>query len=126
MRFTVRQVLLLFFLLLIAIGSGISQSEGSAGTTGGDNDSGSADPQFRQRRNEVDPIEKQMERERAKKREQDRQAAIKRDTDKLLALATELKDYVDKSNEHVLSLDVVKKAEEIEKLAHHVKEKMKD
>jgi hypothetical protein len=44
----------------------------------------------------------------------------------LLALATELKDYVDKSNEHVLSLDVVKKAEEIEKLAHHVREKMKD
>ena len=35
------------------------------------------------------------------------------------------KDYVDKSNENVLSLDVVKKAEEIEKLAHSVKDKMK-
>jgi hypothetical protein len=118
----VKQVFLLFFLLLTAVGSGISQSGDSAGTPGG----GSADPQFRQRRNEVDPIEKQMERDRAKKREQERQAAIKRDTDKLLALATELKDYVDKSNEHVLSLDVVRKAEEIEKLAHQVKEKMKD
>lgn len=121
-----RQVFVLFFLLLVAIGSGISQSGDSTGMPVGGNDSGSADPQFRQRRNEVDPIEKQMERDRAKKREQDRQAAIKRDTDKLLALATELKDYVDKSNEHVLSLDVVRKAEEIEKLAHHVKEKMKD
>ncbi|MGA1998991.1 MAG: hypothetical protein ABSG52_03275 [Terriglobales bacterium] len=121
-----RQVFLLYFLLLIAIGSGISQSGDSAGTPGGGNDSGSTDPQFRQRRNEVDPLEKQMERDRAKKRNQDRQAAIKRDTDKLLALATELKDYVDKSNEHVLSLDVVRKAEEIEKLAHQVKEKMKD
>lgn len=121
-----RRVFLLFFLLLIAIGSGTSQSGDSTGVPAGGNDGGSADPQFRQRRNEVDPIEKQMERDRAKKREQDRQAAIKRDTDKLLALATELKDYVDKSNEHVLSLDVVRKAEEIEKLAHHVKEKMKD
>ena len=54
-----------------------------------------------------------------------RQAAIKKDTDKLLQLATELKQSVDKSNEHTLSLDVVKKAEEIEKLAKSVKEKMK-
>jgi hypothetical protein len=122
----VRQVFLLFFLLLIAIGSGISQGGDSTGTPGGGSDSGSADPQFRQRRNEIDPLEKQMERDRAKKLNKDRQAAIKRDTDKLLALATELKDYVDKSNENVLSLDVVKKAEEIEKLAHHVKEEMKD
>ena len=54
-----------------------------------------------------------------------RQAAIKKDTDKLLQLATELKKSVDKSNEHTLSLDVVKKAEEIEKLAKSVKEKMR-
>jgi hypothetical protein len=36
-----------------------------------------------------------------------------------------LKDYVDKSSENLLSVDVVKKAEDIEKLAHNVKEKMK-
>jgi len=36
-----------------------------------------------------------------------------------------LKQYVDKSNENVLSLDVLKKAEAIEKLARSVKEKMK-
>ena len=121
-----RQVFLLGFLLLFAFGSGISQRRAGAVAPGGGGDSGSTDPQFRQRRNEVDPAEKQMERERAKKLNKDRQAAIKRDTDKLLALATELKEYVDKSNEHVLSLDVVRKAEEIEKLAHHVREKMKD
>ena len=118
-----RQVFLLC-LLVIAFGSGISQTRDAGGAPGGD--SSSTDPQFRQRRNEVDPAEKQMEREHAKQLNKDRQAAIKRDTDKLLALATELKDYVDKSNEHVLSLDVVRKAEEIEKLAHHVKERMKD
>jgi hypothetical protein len=61
----------------------------------------------------------------AKRANQERQARLQRDTENLLKLATELKQYVDKSNEHTLSLDVVKKAEEIEKLAHSVKEKMK-
>ena len=66
-----------------------------------------------------------MERDMAKKANQARQAELKRDTDKLLKLATELKEYVDKTNESTLSLDVLKKAEEIEKLAHSVKDKMK-
>ncbi|MFZ0317804.1 MAG: hypothetical protein WAL56_01655 [Candidatus Sulfotelmatobacter sp.] len=61
----------------------------------------------------------------AKKANLERQAALKADTDKLMKLATELKESVDKSNENVLSLDVLKKAEEIEKLAHSVREKMK-
>jgi hypothetical protein len=66
-----------------------------------------------------------LEKEMAKKRNQERHANLKRDTDQLLKLATQLKEYVDKSNENVLSLDVIKKAEEIEKLAHSVKDKMK-
>lgn len=66
-----------------------------------------------------------MEKEMAKKANRERQAQLQRDTDNLLKLANELKQYVDKSSEHTLSLDVVKKAEEIEKLAHSVKEKMK-
>lgn len=72
-----------------------------------------------------DPGKAKLEREMEKKANQERQAALKRDTEKLLKLATELKEYVDKTNENVLSFDVVKKAEEIEKLAHNVKEKMK-
>ncbi len=60
-----------------------------------------------------------------KKANGQRQAELKRDTEKLLKLSTELKEYVEKSNENVLSLDVIKKAEEIEKLAHSVKTKMK-
>ena len=66
-----------------------------------------------------------MEKDMAKKANQERQVQLQRDTDNLLKLATELKEYVDKSNEHMLSLDVIKKAEAIEKLAHSVKEKMK-
>jgi hypothetical protein len=60
-----------------------------------------------------------------KKAAKERVAAIKSDTDKLLKLSVELKSYVDKSDENVLSLDVIKKAEEIEKLAKSVKDKMK-
>jgi hypothetical protein len=37
----------------------------------------------------------------------------------------ELKAYVDKSDENVLSLDVIRKAEEIERLAKSVRDKMK-
>jgi hypothetical protein len=66
-----------------------------------------------------------IEKDMAKKLNHERQVQLQRDTDNLLKLATELKKYVDKSNENTLSLDVVKKAEEIEKLAHSVKEKMK-
>lgn len=66
-------------------------------------------------------IQKDME----KKANEERQRQLQNDTEKLLKLANELKEYVDKSNKDVLSLDVVKKAEEIEKLAHNVKEKMK-
>jgi hypothetical protein len=72
-----------------------------------------------------DAVRLKMEREMAKKVNQARQADLKRDTDKLLKLATELKDYVDKTNEGTLSVDVLKKAEEIEKLARSVKDKMK-
>ena len=66
-------------------------------------------------------IEKEME----KKANQERQAELKRDTEKLLQLATDLKAEVDKSNENVLAVEVIKKADEIEKLAHSVREKMK-
>ena len=61
----------------------------------------------------------------AKKALRERHAALKTDTDRLLKMAVDLKAYVDKSNENVLSLEVLKKAEEIEKLAHSVKDKMK-
>ncbi len=63
--------------------------------------------------------------EMAKKAAKERVAALKIDTDKLLRLSVELKQSVDKSDENVLSVDVIKKAEEIEKLARSVKDKMK-
>jgi hypothetical protein len=61
----------------------------------------------------------------AKRVNLERQARMKADTEKIFKLAEELKDSVGKSNENILSIDVIKKANEIEKLAHSVKEKMK-
>ena len=53
------------------------------------------------------------------------QKQLTEDTDKLLALAKQLKEEVDKSNGGTLPVDAVKKAAEIEKLAKSVKSKLR-
>ena len=72
-----------------------------------------------------DEARERWEKDREKQVNKERQEKLKADTEKLLKLATELKQYVDKSNENTLSLDVIRKAEEIEKLAKSVREKMR-
>ena len=83
------------------------------------------DPQLGRDRERKDPDQEKRERDMEKARNKERQQTLQKDTAQLLQLATELKQYVDKSNENTLSLDVIKKAEEIEKLAHKVREKMR-
>jgi len=56
---------------------------------------------------------------------QQRQLEIKRDTEKMLELTQELNAYLQKSDQNVVSVDAIKKAEQIEKLAKSVKSKMK-
>ena len=73
-----------------------------------------------------DPAQKEMQDRMFKAANKKRQQDIRDDTEKLLQLATELKAAVDKSDENMLSLEVVRKADEVEKLARKVKEKMKD
>ncbi len=65
------------------------------------------------------------QKEQLKKAEQLREEEIRRDTGKLLQLSTELKDSIDKTGQGLFSVDAVKKAEQIEKLAHSVKSKLK-
>jgi hypothetical protein len=55
----------------------------------------------------------------------DRKKQIAEESAKLLKLATDLKAEVDKTTKDTLSLTVIRKADEIEKLAHSVKETMK-
>jgi hypothetical protein len=71
------------------------------------------------------PMDEHRAQQQAKLQNNDRQKRLVADTDKLLALATDLKAQVDKSTKDTLSVDVIKKADEIEKLAHSVKERMK-
>jgi hypothetical protein len=55
----------------------------------------------------------------------ERKKQIADDSEKLLKLATDLKSEVDKTSKDTLSINVIRKADAIEKLAHDVKEKMK-
>ncbi len=70
--------------------------------------------------------EDQVNQERLQKYRQLRQEELRHDTEKLYQLTGELKDYLDKNGSNILSLDMIKKAETIEKLAHSVKQKIKD
>jgi type VI protein secretion system component VasF len=72
------------------------------------------------------PIAAEMQHRATVARESDRQKKMIADTDHLLALANELKVDMDKTNAAILSVDVIKKADEIEKLAHDIKQRMKD
>ncbi|MCU1285698.1 MAG: hypothetical protein JWO13_2048 [Acidobacteriales bacterium] len=85
------------------------------------------EPTLGQRRDErpPDPEEVKRQKEREKAMNKERFSALKQDTDKLLQLATELKQSVDATTENKLSLEVIRKTEEIEKLAKKVRDKMK-
>lgn len=54
-----------------------------------------------------------------------RQVEIRRDAEKMAALMQDLRSYLARSDQGVMSVEAIKKAEEIEKLAHRVKSKMK-
>ena len=70
------------------------------------------------------PAEMEMQKRLAKQRTQERFTQIKKDTDHLLELATQLKKSVDEASDQTLSLEVIRKAEQIEKLAKQVRQKM--
>ena len=60
-----------------------------------------------------------------KMRVAERQKQLAADTDRLVSLTEALKVQMNESDKNILSLDMIRKAEEIEKLAHSVKERMK-
>lgn len=73
-----------------------------------------------------DQLDQRLQRQLIARAIADRQAALKRDTEKLVALAAELKQHVEKADANTLSMDVIKKAKEIQKLAKSVQEKMRN
>jgi TolA-binding protein len=66
-----------------------------------------------------------VQRQQALAANQQRQVEIKRDMEKMAELTDELKGYLAQSGQGVMSIDAIKKAEQIEKLAHSLKSKMK-
>jgi len=71
-------------------------------------------------------IEQEMADRRFHEANKKRQDEIREDTQKLFQLASDLKAAVDKTNENTMSLEVIRKAEEVEKLAKKIKDKMKE
>ncbi len=66
-----------------------------------------------------------MERKQAERRVVERYDSLKKDTEKLLELANQLKQQVDKAGPQTLSLEVIKKTKEIEDLSKKIRDKMK-
>jgi hypothetical protein len=89
--------------------------------------SGGAMPRATANTHDADPaaMSPQMEQQLSDRRNVERQKQLEADTEKLYTLAQQLRDEVAKTNKDQLSVTVVKKSEEIEKLAKSVKEKMR-
>jgi hypothetical protein len=73
----------------------------------------------------TDPNVEKLHKQQVKALNEQRQKQLVTDTDKLLELATELKTEVGKTDKDTLSVTVIRKTEQIEKLAKSVREKMK-
>ena len=67
-----------------------------------------------------------MQEQRARAAQDERHKRMAQDADKLLELATELKADVDKATKNETSVTAFQKANEIEKLAHDVKERLRN
>lgn len=72
------------------------------------------------------PVNPRMNAERAKAFNDERHKRLEDDVSRLQALTNELKADVDKADKDELSLVVLRKAAEIEKLAHDVQSRMKN
>jgi len=105
----------------LASGGGTAQSAKGATSVAGanvDRSSPTSDDQTKMK-------DQQAKQQSVDEGDQERKKQLSDDTAKLLTLAMALKAEVDKTNKDTLSLNVIRKADEIEKLARNVKEKMK-
>ena len=71
-----------------------------------------------------DPMRVRMQAQAVRSGNEDRHKHIASDAAKLLELSTELKADVDKTTKDQMSMEVIRKAAEIEKLAHDVHQRM--
>jgi len=78
------------------------------------------------RAGEPDPVSPAILEQQARTRNSDRQKKMVQDTNKLVSLATALKEQVEKNQKDTITNDAARKAEEIEKLAKSIRDRMKD
>ena len=78
------------------------------------------------RTGEPDPVSPAILEQQARTRNSDRQKKMVQDTNKLVSLATALKEQVEKNQKDTITNDAARKAEEIEKLAKSIRDRMKD
>ncbi len=71
------------------------------------------------------PDQVRLDEMRLRQLSDDRRKKLVADTDRLLELATQLKVAMDAATKNEMSVEVIRKADEIERLAHSVKERMK-
>lgn len=119
----------LFLTLLSAMlvaGAAVGQTQQRTPNTGLQQQGGNGASPFPGRNEGEEPGSAAMRETQAKARNDERQKRLVSDTDKLLALATQLHADVAKTDRNILSLDVVRRCEELEKLAHAIKERMKN
>jgi len=120
-----RSLLIASFLMLLAIGRGNAQTGGSNPASHppvppswplkiGEN------PPTSDSTAPMNPAER-MRAEAMTKANAKRQQQASADADKLLQLATQLKEEISQTNANTLSIQTIKKAQEIEKLAKSVK-----
>lgn len=89
-----------------------------AGVTARDSSTNTAAPQ-------ADNTANQTKQQNALPADMERKKQISDESTQLLAMAVALKAEVDKTNKDVLSINVIRKADQIEKLARTVKERIK-
>ena len=73
-----------------------------------------------------DSFERDQKAKMDKERRDEAFQKLKEDSEKLYQAAGELKEMIEKSNQHTFSLQIVKKAEEIEKILKEVKRRARE
>ena len=121
-----RCLILLAVIAAAPLTVGISSAQQSTATQFPTPDASSMSPRRGPNSTDDDPASKLANQKRIKDLNVLRQKQLTSDAAKLLALATELQANVDKSGQESATLDLMHKAEQIEKLAHSVRTKMTD
>jgi hypothetical protein len=75
---------------------------------------------------EEDSLSQDQKAKMEKERREDAFQKLKDDSERLHKSAGELKEMIEKSNQHTFSLQIVKKTEEIEKILKDIKRRAKD